>query len=393
MDDVDVFLEDNRYCKMLSHNPDPEEFPLYYKARKLEYILNPGDRLFIPAGWYHFFCSETVDEELGINLAVNFWYFSQNWNSDKWHPTDDNHYETEMTPKIERHDIPVEDVLDILRNKKHLRCLRSKTLVFPPYQKKMQYPKGYMNWEYMSLDELLETKNPQYYMLQNETCTSELSKFNTFNYPTDLQTTAIWLNFGQKAVSLMHYDNNDNLYCQMKGTRRVVLAHPSERDNLYAFNPLPLDIIRKLKDRDYKNDPIIGKRSNNIPKDLCESLEKSLGDQSHITIENEILTETFKKEYLLYADHLRQHGCDNIPLDPHETKFLVHRVHGEVGLSTHVPIYIFWTIGRGTVSIRGVPFETHTGQVTICPNTYTYPVRLSGKDVILVIPTKENSRE
>ena len=393
MDDVDVFLEDNRYCKMLSQTPDPVEFPLYYKARKLEYILNPGDRLFIPAGWYHFFCSETADEELGINLSVNFWYYSQNWNPEKWHPTDDRHYETEMSPKLERHDIPAEDILEILRNKKHLRCLRSKTLVFPPYQKKLQYPKGYMNWELMTLDELLETKNPQYYMLQNETCTSELSRFNTFEYPTDLQTTAIWLNFGQKAISLMHYDNNDNLYCQLKGTRRVVLAHPSERDNLYAYNPLPLDILRKLKNRDRRNDQLIGKRSNNIPRDLCDFLEKSLGNEDHIKIENKVLSDTFHKEYMLYMVHLQKSGCNGIPPPNEEKEFLIHRVHGEVTLSTHNPIFIFWTIGRGTVKIKDNHFETITGQVTVCPNTFTYPVHLQGKDVILVIPTKENSQQ
>ena len=393
MDDVHVFLEDNRYCKVPSQTPDPEEFPLYYKARKLEFVLNPGDRLFIPAGWFHFFCSETADEDLGVNLSVNFWYYSRNWNAENWHPMNDRDYEVDMIPKIEKHDIPTGAIFDILRNKKYLRCLRCKTLLFPPYQKRFQFPEGYMNWEYMSLEELLETKNPQYYMLQNETCTPELEKFNTFKYPTDIQTTAIWLNFGHKATSLMHYDNNDNWYCQMLGTRRVVLAHPSERDNLYPYNPLPLDTLRRLKSRDVRNDPVIARRSDSLSKELSDFLVESLGDEEQITIENEKLHELYEREYFMYMDHLRKLNSNDIPPPEKDAKFLIARITTRVGLSTHLPMYMLWTIGKGTVYIRGEPYNTGTGQITVCPNVFTYKVEIEGKGTILVIPTKEKSLE
>ena len=60
--------------------PDKEKFPLYYKAHKQEFIIEPGQMLFIPPGWFHFVFSEDPDPETGLNFAVNYWYEpSEEW--------------------------------------------------------------------------------------------------------------------------------------------------------------------------------------------------------------------------------------------------------------------------------------------------------------------------
>ena len=57
------FFDDMRYSKIPSLDPDPKEFPLFYKAKKYEFRLNPGERLFIPSGWFHLIDSSELDPE------------------------------------------------------------------------------------------------------------------------------------------------------------------------------------------------------------------------------------------------------------------------------------------------------------------------------------------
>ena len=92
-------------------------------------------------------------------------------------------------------------------------------------------------------------------------------------------------------------------------------------------------------------------------------------------------------------DHLRKLNSNDIPPPEKDAKFLIARITTRVGLSTHLPMYMLWTIGQGTVYIRGEPYNTGTGQITVCPNVFTYKVEIEGKGTILVIPTKEKSLE
>ena len=51
----------------MSLGPD-EEFPLFDEAQYVETILNEGDSLYIPAGWWHYVRS------LSISFSVSFWW-------------------------------------------------------------------------------------------------------------------------------------------------------------------------------------------------------------------------------------------------------------------------------------------------------------------------------
>ncbi|XP_036598430.1 tRNA wybutosine-synthesizing protein 5 [Trichosurus vulpecula] len=49
-------------------NPDMNKYPLFFKARRFECVLEAGDVLFIPALWFH----NVISEEFGVGVNV-FW--------------------------------------------------------------------------------------------------------------------------------------------------------------------------------------------------------------------------------------------------------------------------------------------------------------------------------
>ncbi|XP_007494641.1 tRNA wybutosine-synthesizing protein 5 isoform X4 [Monodelphis domestica] len=49
-------------------NPDLSKYPLFFKARRFECVLEAGDVLFIPALWFH----NVISEEFGVGVNV-FW--------------------------------------------------------------------------------------------------------------------------------------------------------------------------------------------------------------------------------------------------------------------------------------------------------------------------------
>lgn len=50
--------------------PDTARFPLLAQARRLEFVLDAGEVLYLPPGWWHFV------EGLSPAINVNFWWWS-----------------------------------------------------------------------------------------------------------------------------------------------------------------------------------------------------------------------------------------------------------------------------------------------------------------------------
>ena len=65
---MEEFFAERKYSQIPEEFPDQDTYPLFYTAHKREYNLAPGDKLFIPAGWFHFVYSEE-----GFNYALNKW--------------------------------------------------------------------------------------------------------------------------------------------------------------------------------------------------------------------------------------------------------------------------------------------------------------------------------
>lgn len=57
------------WCSQVNINqPDFKKFPNFREATPLEVIINPGEILFLPVGWWH------SPIGVGMNIAVNFWW-------------------------------------------------------------------------------------------------------------------------------------------------------------------------------------------------------------------------------------------------------------------------------------------------------------------------------
>jgi [protein]-arginine 3-hydroxylase / protease len=57
------------WCSQVDANqPDLGKFPRFSEAKPLEVITEPGEILFLPAGWWH------SPVGIGLNIAVNFWW-------------------------------------------------------------------------------------------------------------------------------------------------------------------------------------------------------------------------------------------------------------------------------------------------------------------------------
>jgi hypothetical protein len=56
--------------------PQPEKFPRFQRARPLEFQVEPGEILYLPAYWWH-----QVYSEGAVNVSVNFVWFASPWKS------------------------------------------------------------------------------------------------------------------------------------------------------------------------------------------------------------------------------------------------------------------------------------------------------------------------
>ena len=80
------YVYNNRwlFSKVDPDNPDYETFPLLRQADIMEVILNPGDTLLIPVGWWHWV------EALDVSISVNFQNFlvpggNTEWDQSGWY--------------------------------------------------------------------------------------------------------------------------------------------------------------------------------------------------------------------------------------------------------------------------------------------------------------------
>jgi hypothetical protein len=370
---VENFFEDARYSRVPSLDPDPKEFPLYYKARKYEYLLNPGERLFIPTGWFHFVDSKELDATTGMNIAVNFWF---------------NPGTREAVPKVKWHRLTPEDVFRELR-KGEIKCLRSYNGIFPSTTVQHHFPDMKIKFENMSFDDFLELNNPQYYIAQNKLENSDLKIEENFD---DSMSTNVWFNRGP-CKTLMHYDGQDNWICQVIGKKRVILFAPSEHPNLYTYNPYPSHLLDQLRARVYNNSVFLNV-DNQIPRDLVNRILSSLEDtvEKKTIINDQELQDVFKRVYMLYENHLQKSGCMIHPaVVPPSVNFQIFRTScNSIPLRTSEFSYNFiFCLRNGNVSIGRYNLSVKQGDILACPATFEYPVTLSGSGVY-ILPTKEN---
>ena len=238
----------------------------YNNAKKIEITLNPNDMLFIPAGWFHYVLSETVDETLKLNIATS--YFTEYSGCIDCDVDENKNYVN--TIKIENNNVDyttyaknsepfyiknsqpkVKWTLKKLKNhfKDNILTInKSKYKLFlSNYIKK--YNQDCCQEIQMTFDEFLKIgKNDElnnYYLMQSENKKlndiPDIIKNETYN------NFSLWINFGKNIYTNLHYDMHNNILVQMNGSKKIILFPPSERSKLHLINPLNTKILCKLK--------------------------------------------------------------------------------------------------------------------------------------------------
>lgn len=222
------FMNDLQYSRLLDTTPDKRYFPNFYKAKGHEVILNPGDCLFLPAGWWHWVFSEGTGSS-GLNIALNFWYATD------WRPWD----KTVKYPVTTKHTLCDIDYIDIMQK------LENRFLVHHSAERKFAeyrvYPKVEsvlpVTFSLLNFNEMFETKS-DIGMYATAIPDPRMKKFTPMvnGFSAQIDNAYWWVNNGD-VTTLCHYDIADNFLCQLEGTKRILLFHQDERENLYPYNP------------------------------------------------------------------------------------------------------------------------------------------------------------
>jgi len=306
MGDIEQWYHERRYSQITDRDPDPKIFPNFYKAKRMEFMLKPGDMIFIPTGMFHFVFSEDPDPETGLCAAINFWYQHS-------HGEGNDEGDTNEKPMFGWHDLHLKfnDILSVIKAKRKIKVAKSSSGFFPPQMFERFYP--YLKESFTTFDEFYKRRNHEEYIAQHTT--RELDKY-AIKHPSNLKDTALWINWGN-VNTLPHYDGMDNWLCQLKGTRRVILIPQSERDLLYIFNPYPVELINKLKNGNCKNDSsvkqndssvdgqFLHKENGVIDQDTAEHIIKTLDNNQECIIACEILETSYEQE----LNYKETHSC------------------------------------------------------------------------------------
>ena len=360
---------ESKYSVIINETPDKEQFPLYYEASRKEYIIEPGERLFIPAGWFHQVFSEGDD----VNCAVNFWYEAV------------GNYNDVSFPTKQSHDIKI-DLIEFFKDETQpLLVTKSKKKIFPPINLRHRF-EDIVSQELISFKDFYNSKNPRLYLLQH----LEMDKLKKYAFPhiSNVVMSNIWVNFGNGTHSLIHFDRLDNWLCQISGRKRVVLYPRSEADKLYLMNPYPPEFINNLMD-DLKIDPHIKFLYGNLEEFFCNYLISKLGDNKRLVIPAEsYLSEKYSSLEKDYFVLLKRKGCVvhdySLP-----TEFVIERpcdVKPVVRDFIDSPASIIWALTPGTFKIKESVIDLNKGGVVLFPSSITHPRKVISENMIILYP-------
>lgn len=234
--DLSQFFYEIRQSRITEEFPSKDLYPLYYKAKRREFIVKEGSMLFIPTGWFHFIFSEEPNEDCGLNASFHFIFRHQ----DDWIEGKSG----KLTPKLVPSVVPeVKDLASFIGPEKIMNISKNPNKIFASDNISHRFPdiKGFDK----TFEKFIRDKRADEYILLNYL--PEIDNLKP-EHNTRLINSAVSTSFGHITTAL-HYDYNDVWLCQVKGTKRVILFPPEERELLYLWNPYPLDFIYKLVDK------------------------------------------------------------------------------------------------------------------------------------------------
>jgi hypothetical protein len=234
---LERFVYEAHFSSIVDEFPDEKQFPKYYKAQKAEFILRPGDKLFIPTGWFHWAFSQPNDDE--PNVAVNYWY-----DSNDWQVGDEYTAEVPRKTTFDASAIDYKQLLESLDG--HVQVSKSETHGFMTGDRVMyRYPAVDFSMHTMPFDLFYKMKDRTMYMMGHKD--TRLDRYAPPHHQR-LIKAQWWVNWGH-VTSGLHFDNWDNWLCQLSGTKRVLMFEPDDYDNLYTLNPYPVRFIKYVRDK------------------------------------------------------------------------------------------------------------------------------------------------
>lgn len=351
------FMKEYKYSKIAEKVPDRDKYPLYYQASAHEYTIEEGEMIFIPAGWFHVVYSEDVNSESQINFALNYWYDPVN----NWKDGDPSC----LLPYKKKHSIPKLDLHTIFGNDT-VRVMKSELDgLFPSDRVYHKFPPGKCSIEFMKYDEFYTSKNPKYYIIQEQS-----NKFADYMppYETPSKIMAAWINFGN-ARCLIHYDEYDNWLCQIDGKKRLILFPPEDRDLLYMFNPAPYEVITTIKNIEAAPTYYIAKTHFDLTKNIRDVYAEELARYKHIKL-----------------DHVQ--GVKFFP-DIVPEKFTEITINGHYEkLQPYALSFIFAVEGQGAIIFHGrqKTLGLAKGELIMFPSHFTFPYELTGINLKIIVP-------
>ena len=74
-----MYNETAVYSRVNAENPDLGEYPLYGLTRRIELVLEPGEALFLPVGWWH--AVRAIDLSLSVSFTNFVFPNSYHWDN------------------------------------------------------------------------------------------------------------------------------------------------------------------------------------------------------------------------------------------------------------------------------------------------------------------------
>ena len=308
------FLDERRFSYICDEFPCKIKYPLYYKAHKSEYVINPGEMIFIPAGWFHLVYSEGE----GLNFAMNF-------NLKDVYKLIEGQ-SGPYTPRVEKCTIePHKNISKYFKSETKLRVLNDSSGAIPSDILLYRYPQTEFNVK--TISEFLRDELPHDYLMQN------ISDF-PLPVPSVITTdysAAVWANFCD-VRTYIHYDLQNNWLCQLSGKKRIIIFPPEDRHLLYTLNPYPLKLIFSLT-----NDQFVIHNKSQLDQITVDLLNSQLGAKTKLIINN--------------------------------PKRIISR---DISVLNGVKMFKIWALVNTSLIIRDKKYNLSPGDYIEWPNTFTH---------------------
>jgi hypothetical protein len=236
----------------------------YGKCKKTIVVIEPGEMLFIPAGWFHYVISEE-DKKTNINMAISYFTVHDNCidcDLDKDQIFKDleeisindlefSKYKKSSQPFVIRDYFKYNkrfSLLDMTKDKikkmypKEVTVTKSKSSFFASNYIKKHFPDCCEEQE-MLFDDFLSSNNKSYYLIQESLKIKEIPFFLEKERHSSFSS---WINFGD-CYTTLHYDCNNNILMQIFGKKKVILIPPSEYKSLHLINNMDTKLLCKIK--------------------------------------------------------------------------------------------------------------------------------------------------